>query len=237
MQAETQMRVVPVQTVRMVQEEQYRTVPVSVQKPVVERVPNFVQEQRTRWEPQQMVRRVPVTTYKYVQEERVEQIPVRTCRMVAEEQTLEVPRRTPRWVAETSVRLVPRTVIMRIPLDDYSAIDSFSTIPSVSAISTSSYVAPDSGRVTASPATPTPADKAPSLRESEEPEPASREEPEQWRGRRRCWKAAATQRRAQFRVSISRPANRRPTRRILFVVKHRARADPGGNRADHPSAR
>jgi hypothetical protein len=68
-------------------------------------------------ERQQMVRKVPVTTMRMVQEERVEEVPVRVCRQVAVEETVRVPRVVEKRVPVTYTYRVPRTMVYRVPLD------------------------------------------------------------------------------------------------------------------------
>jgi len=63
------------------------------------------------------VRRIPVTTCKWVYEEKVEQCPIRVCRMEAYQKTIRVPRTVCRRVPVTYTCYTPRVVCCRIPVD------------------------------------------------------------------------------------------------------------------------
>jgi hypothetical protein len=69
-----------------------REVPISVQRPVTERIVNKVPVQTVRWEEQEQVRQVPYTVQRIEYEEQIEQIPVKTCRYVNETKAVQVPR-------------------------------------------------------------------------------------------------------------------------------------------------
>jgi hypothetical protein len=119
MEQEVQVRQYPVQVYRVEQQEEVRQVPVTVHRPVTERIEQKIPVQVMRWERQEMVRKVPVSTVRYEHEERVEQYKVQVCRMVTEQRTVQVPHTVAKWVQHTSMRTVPRTVVMRVPVDDY----------------------------------------------------------------------------------------------------------------------
>jgi len=61
-------------------------------------------------------RKVPVQTYRVVDQEKVEQIPVQVCRMVPQTQTVRTPRTVARQVPVKYVCQVPRTVVRKVPL-------------------------------------------------------------------------------------------------------------------------
>lgn len=82
----------------------WRPNPVAVQVPATQ----YVQKVHTR--------KVPVTTYRIVDEERVEQIPVQVCKMVAHQETVSVPRVVAKQVPMTYTYNVPRTVVRRVPV-------------------------------------------------------------------------------------------------------------------------
>lgn len=116
-QPEEVRRKVPVQTCRMVEEEQVRKIPVTVTKPVVERVEKQVPVQVCRMVEEEQVRQIPVTVYKQVCEERVQQIPVQVCRMAVEERIVQIPRTVQRVEAVTYTTYRPRTIACRVPVD------------------------------------------------------------------------------------------------------------------------
>jgi hypothetical protein len=61
-------------------------------------------------------RKVPVQTYRVVDQERVEQVPVQVCRMVPQTETVRTPRTVARQVPVKYVCQVPRTVVRKVPL-------------------------------------------------------------------------------------------------------------------------
>jgi len=63
---------------------------------------------RTRWVPEERVRKVPVTTYRYVYEDREEEREVKVRRLEAVEREVTVPRTVRHWVAYQSDQLVPQ---------------------------------------------------------------------------------------------------------------------------------
>ena len=85
-------RKVPFQVCRMVAEEQVRKVPVTVCRQVTERVERQVPVQTCKMVPELVVRKIPVQTTRMVCEERVDQVPVQVCRIVCEQRTVQVPR-------------------------------------------------------------------------------------------------------------------------------------------------
>jgi hypothetical protein len=98
-------------------EEVIREVPVTVQRPVTERITVQIPVETIRWEEEEQVRHVPYT----VQRSRVSG----SCRaesgaglpLCERDKGGAVPRTVPKWVAYTSTRMVPRTVTMRVPLN------------------------------------------------------------------------------------------------------------------------
>lgn len=114
---EQMVRKVPVQVCRMVQQEEVRRVPFTVCKQVVEHVENKVPVRVCRMVNDEVVRKVPVTTTRYVQEEQVQEIPVRVCRQEQIEETVRVPVRVEKRVPVTYTYRVPRTVVYRVPID------------------------------------------------------------------------------------------------------------------------
>jgi hypothetical protein len=66
---------------------------------------------------EEVVRKVPVTTTRYVQEEQVDEIPVRVCRQEQVEETVRVPVRVEKRVPVVYTYRVPRTVVYRVPID------------------------------------------------------------------------------------------------------------------------
>jgi hypothetical protein len=62
-------------------------------------------------------RKVPITTYRVVDEEHVEQVPVQVCRMVAETQTVNVPHVVQKQIPVTYRYCVPKTVVRRVPVE------------------------------------------------------------------------------------------------------------------------
>jgi hypothetical protein len=72
---------------------------------------------------QEVVRQIPVTTYKMVTEERVEQIPVKVCKMVAVEETVRVPRCVEKRIPVTYNVYTPRVVCARVPIDPCTGAD------------------------------------------------------------------------------------------------------------------
>jgi hypothetical protein len=103
----------------MQQTEEVRQIPVTVRKPIRERVNYQIPVKTLRWERQEMVRKIPVTTRRVEYEERVEQVPVRVCRMATEVRKVQKPRTVATWKAYQSTQCVPRTVVMRVPVDSY----------------------------------------------------------------------------------------------------------------------
>lgn len=110
-------RKVPVQVCRMVQQEEVRRVPYTVCRPVVEHVENKVPVRVCRMVNEEVVRKVPVTTTRYVQEEQIDEVPVRVCRQEQIEETVQVPVRREKRVPVTYTYRVPRTVVYRVPID------------------------------------------------------------------------------------------------------------------------
>ena len=102
---------------RMETDEEVREVPVTVQRPVTERIVNKIPVQTVRWEEEEQVRQVPYTVQRIEYEEQVEQIPVQVCRYVNETKAVQVPRTVGKWVAYQTTRLQPRIVTMRGRLD------------------------------------------------------------------------------------------------------------------------
>ncbi len=93
------------------------------------RGPERVQVQRV-WQPQLVTqqvpvttyvqkvntRRIPVTTYRAVDEERLEQVPVQVTRMVPHEEVRQIPRTVVKRVPYSYTCQVPRTVVRRVPI-------------------------------------------------------------------------------------------------------------------------
>lgn len=96
-------RKVPVQTVRYVEERHVKKIPVVTERPVVERE----------------VRKIPVRTCKWVEEEFVRKIPVTTMTMKYEQQVKEEPVRVCRRVAVEGTQTVRRYVAKRVPVTYY----------------------------------------------------------------------------------------------------------------------
>jgi hypothetical protein len=96
-------------------------VPVTVQRPVTERIVNKIPVQTVRYEEEEHVRQVPYTVQRIEYEEVVEQIPVKVCRYVNETKAVQVPRTVGKWVAYQSTRLQPRIVTMRVPIGGYDS--------------------------------------------------------------------------------------------------------------------
>ena len=93
----------------------------------------------TRWEEEEVVRRIPVQTYKVEYEERVEQIPVQVSRVVPEQRMVQYEQKVSRYVPYQTERVVARRVMIREPLvaDGYTVMsDDFPV--------TSNYPAPTS---------------------------------------------------------------------------------------------
>lgn len=110
-------RQIPTQVCRMITEEQVRKVPVTVCKQVVERVEKQVPVQVCRMVTEEVVKKVPVTTMKTVYEERVEQDSVRVCRYEAVAETVQVAKVVEKRVPVTYAYRVPHYIVNRVPLD------------------------------------------------------------------------------------------------------------------------
>jgi hypothetical protein len=105
---EEQIRQVPVQVCRMESYEEVRKVPVQVCKQVVERVERQVPVQVCKFVTEEHVRKIPVTTMKTVFEDRVEEEPVRVCRYEQVVETVHVPRIVEKRVpSSTACRSTP----------------------------------------------------------------------------------------------------------------------------------
>lgn len=114
---EEMIRQVPVQVCKMVNEEQVRRVPVTTYKQVVERVPKQVSVQVCKMVNEELVRKIPVTTMKMTYEERVEQNPVQVCKYEAVVSTVQTPRIVEKRVPVTYTQRVCKYVAQRVPLD------------------------------------------------------------------------------------------------------------------------
>jgi hypothetical protein len=78
--------------------------------------PVTVQVPQTAYVQKVATRRIPVTTYRTVNEERVEQVPVQVCQMVSVDQVVSVPRVVEKRTPVTCTYCVPKTVVRRVPV-------------------------------------------------------------------------------------------------------------------------
>lgn len=114
---EEMVREVPVQTCRMISEEQVRKVPVTTYRQVVERVEKQTQVQVCKMITEEIVKKVPVTTMKMVQEEKVEQETFRVCRQEQVVQKVQVPHVVEKRVPVQYTQRIPRVIVNKVPLD------------------------------------------------------------------------------------------------------------------------
>jgi hypothetical protein len=108
---------IPVQVCKLVNEEHVRKVPVVSYKQVLEHVDNKVNVQVCHMVETEVVNKIPVRTMKMVDEEKTEKVQVQVCKYVEEEKTVSEPVHVTKKVPVTFTERVPRTVVMRIPVE------------------------------------------------------------------------------------------------------------------------
>jgi hypothetical protein len=123
--------------------------------------PNLVAVQvpQTTYVQRVCTRKVPVQTYRLVDQEKVEQVPVQVCRMVAQVETVRTPRTVCRQVPVKYVCQVPRTIVRRVPL--CPVVDCCAAPATV--VSPAPLVTPEPAAVPAAPSTGNAADQPPVL--------------------------------------------------------------------------
>lgn len=119
--------------------------------------PNVVTVQipQTTYVQKVCTRKVPVQTYRLVDQEKVEQIPVQVCRMVAHTETVRTPRTVARQVPVKYTCQIPRTIVRKVPL---CPVTDCCTTPTVVAPAPA-VVLPGPGAIP-QPSSPTPANGA-----------------------------------------------------------------------------
>ena len=115
---------VPNVVAQQVQEKTYqakqevRQIPVQVTKYVDQVMTEEIPVQVLKWTKEPHRDPYQVTTYRY--EEQTENVPIRVCKWVEEKKVVKVPRCVPRWVPVTVTRMVPRPVVRHEQLPDSS---------------------------------------------------------------------------------------------------------------------
>ena len=115
----------------------------------------------TRWVEEEVVRKIPVKSYRMEYEERVEEYPVQVRRTVPVKKMVERKRTVGRYVPYQTERTVAKTVVEKVPISDAYCVPG--------CYSSSSYGAPSSGYSNPGWHKLDAADVDPSLRETQKP--------------------------------------------------------------------
>jgi len=145
-------REVPMQVCKMITEEQVRRVPVTTYKQVVERVEKKTPVQVCKMITEEIVKQVPVTTMKYVQEEKVEQEEVRVVRQERIVQKVQTPRIVEKRVPVQYTYKVARVIVNKVPLDPCGNPMTIVPAPVSGEVRKETIVVPSTGTPTTAPA-------------------------------------------------------------------------------------
>lgn len=117
-----EVRKVPVEVKGTQETIEYRDVPVQVEKPIKRTKTRRIPYEETRYEKTVKVRQVPVESMTYEKVERIEPYEKTSAKWVAKTREVKVPRQVTRSVPYQTTERVAKTVMMKVPVDQFGNI-------------------------------------------------------------------------------------------------------------------